>query len=95
MVYHGPSSSAKDYFISLGYELEEGEAIADWMIDISSGELGPSLMTMDGNTGSDEAGIDSDDSDISYDEEQIEAGLQPLINVNMDGSLKEEANRER
>ena len=41
MVYHGQSSAAKDYFLKLGYELGEGESIADWMIDISSGELSP------------------------------------------------------
>ncbi len=95
MVYHGPSSSAKDYFINLGYELGEGESIADWMIDISSGEVGPTSITMDGNVKSEEAAIDNDDSDISYDEEPIETVvLQPLINENMDEGLKVEANRE-
>jgi ABC-type multidrug transport system ATPase subunit len=41
MVFHGKTSYAKEYFESLGYVMEGGEALADWMIDISSGELSP------------------------------------------------------
>jgi len=41
MVYHGPVSTVKDYFTDLGYVQKEGETIADWMVDISNGELGP------------------------------------------------------
>ena len=37
MVYHGPATEAKDYFFNLGYDLGQGESLADWMIDISSG----------------------------------------------------------
>ena len=37
MVYHGPTSGAKDYFYSLDYVLPPGESVADWLIDISSG----------------------------------------------------------
>lgn len=93
-MYHGPSRVAKDYFINLGYELGEGESIADWLIDISSGELGPTSIRMDDDVRSEEAAIDND-SDISYDEEPIEAVFQPLINENMNEDLKVEANRER
>jgi ABC-2 type transporter len=32
---------AKDYFHSRGYQLPEGESVADWLIDISSGQLAP------------------------------------------------------
>ena len=37
MVYHGPTSQAKDYFYGLDYVLPPGESVADWLIDISSG----------------------------------------------------------
>jgi len=42
MVYHGPVSSAKSYFEGLDYTIPEGESIADWLIDISSGRTSPS-----------------------------------------------------
>mmetsp|Transcript_34130 Transcript_34130/g.49529 ORF Transcript_34130/g.49529 Transcript_34130/m.49529 type:complete len:875 (-) Transcript_34130:267-2891(-) len=41
MVYHGDVFASKVYFSELGYVLPDGENIADWMIDISSGELKP------------------------------------------------------
>jgi len=41
MCYTGPTAHAKAYFESMGYELPEGESVADWMIDISSGQLEP------------------------------------------------------
>lgn len=41
MVYHGDVFASMDYFSKLGYVLPAGENIADWMIDISSGELKP------------------------------------------------------
>lgn len=41
MCYTGPADHAKKYFQSKGYELPEGESVADWMIDISSGQLAP------------------------------------------------------
>jgi hypothetical protein len=41
MVYHGPTRSANDYFFNLGYVLPEGESVADWLIDISSGGTEP------------------------------------------------------
>jgi hypothetical protein len=41
MVYHGPTSSANDYFFNLGYVLPQGESVADWLIDISSGGTEP------------------------------------------------------
>ena len=39
MVYHGPTRDAQTYFTNLGYKLPEGESVADWLIDISSGQL--------------------------------------------------------
>jgi hypothetical protein len=39
MVYHGPTENATSYFNSLHYTLPEGESVADWLIDISSGRL--------------------------------------------------------
>ena len=45
MVYHGDISSVLDYFELRGYHLPEGESLADWMIDISSGRLSPNLST--------------------------------------------------
>lgn len=41
MCFHGPTKNAKDYFESRGYQLPEGESVADWLIDISSGQLAP------------------------------------------------------
>ena len=48
MVYHGPATSAKDYFFNLGYSLGPGESLADWMIDISSGDLSQSSEHLGG-----------------------------------------------
>ena len=41
MVYHGPTNNSLDYFNRLGYVLPQGESVADWLIDISSGRLEP------------------------------------------------------
>ncbi|CAB9497095.1 Putative white-brown complex homolog protein 30 [Seminavis robusta] len=41
LVYHGPVMLAEQYFTDLNYELPPGEALADWLIDISSGRLEP------------------------------------------------------
>eukprot|EP00980_Cylindrotheca_fusiformis_P018929 scaffold6322_cov59-Cylindrotheca_fusiformis.AAC.25 len=40
-VYSGPALEAYDYFRNLDYVLPEGEALADWLIDISCGEIHP------------------------------------------------------
>lgn len=37
MVYHGPTSQAQPYFESLNFVLPNGESVADWLIDISTG----------------------------------------------------------
>lgn len=42
MVYHGPVQGCISYFTNLGYVLPQGENVADWLIDISSGILLPS-----------------------------------------------------
>ena len=42
-MYHGPAKGAEQYFNSLEYELPKGESTADWLIDISSGRLEPSI----------------------------------------------------
>ena len=42
LVYHGPVSKCEKYFKMLKYDLPAGESIADWLIDISSGDLAPS-----------------------------------------------------
>jgi len=39
MVYHGPTENAESYFGRLNYTLPQGESVADWLIDISSGRL--------------------------------------------------------
>ena len=49
MVYHGPTNQSLSYFNSLGYQLPQGESVADWLIDISSGRLEPDSDT-DANT---------------------------------------------
>jgi hypothetical protein len=41
IIYHGPTSLAYDYFSDLDYILPEGEALGDWLIDISSGQIHP------------------------------------------------------
>lgn len=41
LVYHGPTLEARLYFQGLGYFMPEGESVADWLIDISSGRLQP------------------------------------------------------
>jgi len=59
MVYHGPASTVKDYFTDLGYVKKKGETLSDWMVDISSGELGPVLRSANGLI-SDEARIEEE-----------------------------------
>lgn len=39
MVYHGTVPDAHSYFTSLGYSLPQGESLADWLIDISTGRI--------------------------------------------------------
>jgi energy-coupling factor transporter ATP-binding protein EcfA2 len=41
MVYHGAIDQSEQYFNRLHYKLPEGESVADWLIDISSGRLEP------------------------------------------------------
>lgn len=43
MVYHGPVSTAQEYFATLPhpYLLPAGESLADWLIDVSSGSVVP------------------------------------------------------
>lgn len=41
IVYHGLTREAAEYFKDLGYKLPEGESIADYLIDVSSGRLEP------------------------------------------------------
>ena len=43
-VYHGPRDVAVQYFNSLHYKLPEGESVADWLIDISSGRVEPEIQ---------------------------------------------------
>ena len=40
VIYHGEPDVALSYFLELGYSLPQGENIADWLLDISSGQLG-------------------------------------------------------
>lgn len=42
LVYHGPVRRSEKYFNMLNYHLPAGESIADWLIDISSGDMAPS-----------------------------------------------------
>ena len=35
---------AQKYFWALGYDLPEGESLADWLIDISTGSLKPAVL---------------------------------------------------
>lgn len=46
MCFHGPTANAKAYFQGRGYHLPEGESVADWLIDISSGQLAPDEDSM-------------------------------------------------
>lgn len=46
LVYHGPTDTSRQYFTNMNYELPEGESLADWLIDISSGELEPNSGRM-------------------------------------------------
>ena len=46
LVYHGPTDTSRQYFTNMNYELPEGESLADWLIDISSGELEPNTGRM-------------------------------------------------
>ena len=47
IVYHGPTKEARDYFARAKYDLPEGESLADWLIDISSGDLDPTMKVSD------------------------------------------------
>jgi hypothetical protein len=49
MVYHGPTRESLTYFTNLGYSLPEGESLADWLIDISSGRLARNAKDDDDN----------------------------------------------
>ncbi|CAJ1948621.1 unnamed protein product [Cylindrotheca closterium] len=40
-VYSGPAKGAYNYFSALDYVLPAGEALADWLIDISAGQIHP------------------------------------------------------
>jgi ABC-type multidrug transport system ATPase subunit/Ca2+-binding EF-hand superfamily protein len=39
MVYHGSVADSFEYFTSLGFKLPQGESLADWLIDISTGRV--------------------------------------------------------
>ena len=41
MVYHGPVDRSLEYFQDLNYALPAGESLADFIIDISSGQVAP------------------------------------------------------
>lgn len=71
MVYHGPAMEAKEYFFNLGYKLAQGEALADWMIDISSGELSPEVSD----------NPDEDSEDDNADEERVSGNVEEETNV--------------
>lgn len=43
VVYHGDVRNVETYFNKLSYELPPGESLADWLIDISSGRLAPTI----------------------------------------------------
>ena len=45
MVYHGPTDGAEPYFGTLNYKIPKGESVADWLIDISSGRLEPTVTS--------------------------------------------------
>ena len=47
MVYHGPVGGVEDYFSDLRYYLPDGENVADWLIDISSGSIEPEVQLSD------------------------------------------------
>jgi len=47
MVYHGKVDEAQSYFNSLGHELQPGESVADWIIDISTGRSVPNKNLID------------------------------------------------
>lgn len=46
-MYHGPTKEARHYFSRANYDLPEGESLADWLIDISSGDLDPVIKVSD------------------------------------------------
>lgn len=46
-MYHGPTKEARYYFARANYDLPEGESLADWLIDISSGDLDPAMKVSD------------------------------------------------
>lgn len=62
MVYHGPTNEAESYFASIRcpYFLPQGESVADWLIDVSSGRLPPN-RTIDRNQSSRSYSMDVDE----------------------------------
>lgn len=40
-VYAGPAAEAHGYFENFAYELKAGDSLADWFLDISSGDIEP------------------------------------------------------
>ena len=64
LVYHGPTSGSKQYFNNLGYILPEGESVADWLIDISSGTLEPENSPNVSDGDEDNSDDDNEDDDV-------------------------------
>ena len=102
MVYHGPVTSAKDYFFKLGYSIDEGESLADWMMDISSGELSPSSedesKSMSTPVENSEGYIDESTEKIADNDEGGSVLEVPLLSAQHDTDLQSATpaeNRER
>mmetsp|Transcript_31805 Transcript_31805/g.77040 ORF Transcript_31805/g.77040 Transcript_31805/m.77040 type:complete len:1246 (-) Transcript_31805:208-3945(-) len=71
-VYSGPAKGAYDYFVGLDYVLPAGEALADWLIDISAGQIHPDpkvAATKDQEKDDNDDGDDDDDDDDEDDEQ--------------------------
>lgn len=85
MIYHGPVMMAQKYFANIQppYFLPEGESVADWLIDVSSGRLLPDRPASirrekkkRPNTSPEESAEEEEanDKDVSIEQESDETG---------------------
>lgn len=80
LVYHGPVDRSERYFNVLGYHLPPGESIADWLIDISSGDLGPKAVD----------DIEKEVEGFLNKNKKLEKEVEDILNKKKNGNLEKD-----
>jgi ABC-2 type transporter len=78
LVYHGSTAEAEEYFSKHNYVLPKGESIADWLIDISSGRLGPSKEESDKKRQNEQLSLRGVQATLEEVSEESESGRGPV-----------------